>query len=138
MGAHRPIDGEAGRKPEPWVINEWSPFVAQVYSMAPGAWAGIVSMWAHMPAELRRSVHTQVVQGLTPGGVFILEAYTPAQLAFDTGGPRSADLLMSAAQLCDELAGLEFQILRKLEREVREGAKHTGRAAVVQVLADGI
>jgi hypothetical protein len=33
--AHRPIDGEAGRKPAPWVINEWSPFVAQVSSLQP-------------------------------------------------------------------------------------------------------
>ena len=105
------------------------------YAIASGAWAGIVSFWAHVPATLRRSVHSQAVQGLKPGGMFILEAYTPAQLAFDTGGPRSADLLMTAAQLREELAGLEFQILRELERNVREGTKHTGRAAVVQVVA---
>jgi SAM-dependent methyltransferase len=105
------------------------------YRIASGAWAGIVSFWAHVPAELRRSVHTQVVQGLMPGGVFILEAYTPAQLGFATGGPRSVELLMSAVQLREELTGLEFQILRELERNVREGTKHTGRAAVVQVLA---
>lgn len=105
------------------------------YQIATGAWAGIVSVWAHVPPALRRAVHAQVVQGLQPGGVFILEAYTPAQLAFDTGGPRSVELLMTAAQLRQELAGLEFEILRELEREVREGSKHSGRAAVVQVLA---
>ena len=105
------------------------------YPMAPGAWAGIVAIWVHLPPELRRAVHARVVRGLQPGGWFILEAYTPAQLAFDTGGPRSADLLMTAAQLRDELAGLEFEILRELERDVVEGGKHTGRAAVVQVLA---
>ena len=105
------------------------------YQIATGAWAGIVSVWAHVPPALRRAVHAQVVQGLQPGGVFILEAYTPAQLAFDTGGPRSVALLMTAAQLRQELAGLEFEILRELEREVREGSKHSGRAAVVQVLA---
>jgi hypothetical protein len=45
------------------------------------------------------------------------------------------ELLMTAAQLRDELAGLEFEIVRELERDVCEGSKHTGRAAVVQVLA---
>jgi SAM-dependent methyltransferase len=105
------------------------------YAITSGAWAGIVSVWAHVPLQLRRSLHAQVVQGLQTGGVFILEAYTPAQLAFDTGGPRSVDLLMTAAQLREELAGLDFEILRELERDVREGTKHTGRAAVVQVLA---
>lgn len=105
------------------------------HPIVPGAWSGIVSFWAHMPAALRRSMHARVVQGLKPGGVFILEAYTPAQLAFGTGGPRSVDLLMTAAQLREELEGLEFEIIRELEREVREGANHTGRAAVVQVVA---
>src|SRR5664280_709386 len=105
------------------------------YRIAPGAWAGIVSVWAHLPPSLRRSLHTQCVNGLQSGGVFLLEAYTPAQLAFDTGGPRSIDMLMTAEQLREELAGLDFEILREMERDVREGTKHTGRAAVVQVLA---
>ena len=60
-----------------------------------------------------------------------MEAYTPAQLAFDTGGPKDPALLMTLAALREELAGLEFLI----EREVIEGAGHSGRAAVVQVLA---
>jgi SAM-dependent methyltransferase len=105
------------------------------YRITPDAWAGIVSIWVHLPPAVRRTVHAQVVQGLRPGGVFILEAYTPAHLAYDTGGPRSMELLMTAAQLREDLAGLEFEILRELERDVREGTRHTGRGAVVQVLA---
>ncbi len=105
------------------------------YRIAPGAWAGIVSVWAHLPPALRRVVHAQAVAGLKSGGVFILEAYTPAQLAFDTGGPRSAELLMTADGRRGELAGLEFEILRERERDVREGTGHTGLGAVVQVLA---
>jgi hypothetical protein len=105
------------------------------FRIAPGAWAGIVSIWVHLPPAVRRTVHAQVVQGLRPGGVFILEAYTPAQLAFDTGGPRDVELLMTAAQLREDLRGLKFEILRELERAVREGTRHTGRGAVVQVLA---
>ena len=105
------------------------------YRIAPGTWAGIVATWAHLPPPLRRSVHAQAAAGLRPGGMFVLEAYTPAQLAFDTGGPRSVEMLMTAAQLREELAGLEFEILREFEREVIEGGGHTGRGAVVQVLA---
>jgi SAM-dependent methyltransferase len=105
------------------------------YRIAPGAWVGIVATWAHLPPPLRRNVHAQTVAGLRPGGGFVLEAYTPAQLAYNTGGPRSVELLMTAAQLRGELAGLEFEILRELERDVIEGGGHTGRGAVVQVLA---
>lgn len=105
------------------------------YPIAVGAWAGVVATFAHLPPALRQRVHRAVVAGLRPGGVFILEAYTPAQLAFGTGGPKSIELLMTLAGLREELAGLEFLVARELEREVIEGHGHTGRGAVVQILA---
>ncbi|MGO8838457.1 MAG: methyltransferase domain-containing protein [Limisphaerales bacterium] len=105
------------------------------YSIAAGAWAGIVAIFAHLPPALRQRVHCNAVAGLQSGGVFILEAYTPAQLAFGTGGPKSPELLMTLATLRGELSGLQFLIARELERDVVEGAGHTGRAAVVQILA---
>jgi len=105
------------------------------FSITPGAWAGIIATFAHLPPTLRQRIHRQVVAGLQPGGVFILEAYTPAQLAFGTGGPKSPELLMTLASLRDELLGLELLVGRELEREVVEGDGHTGRGAVVQILA---
>lgn len=105
------------------------------YAIAAGAWAGIVATFAHLPPALRRRVHRDVVAGLQPGGVFILEAYTPAQLALGTGGPKSPELLMTLADLREELSGLQFLIARELERDVIEGTGHAGRGAVVQILA---
>ena len=105
------------------------------YSIAAGAWAGIIVTFAHLPPALQRRVHRDVVAGLQSGGVFVLEAYTPAQLAFGTGGPKSPELLMTLAALREELSGLQFLIARELERDVIEGDGHTGRGAVVQVLA---
>jgi SAM-dependent methyltransferase len=105
------------------------------YSIAVAAWAGIVATFAHLPPALRRQVHRDVVAGLQPGGVFILEAYTPAQLAFGTGGPKLPELLMTLADLRKELSGLKFLIAREMERDVMEGSGHNGRGAVVQILA---
>ena len=105
------------------------------YVITPRAWAGIVVTFGHFPPALRRAVHAQVVAGLRPGGVFVLEAYTPAQLANSTGGPKDVALLMTLAALREELAGLEFLHARECEREVIEGQGHTGRAAVVQIVA---
>jgi SAM-dependent methyltransferase len=105
------------------------------YPIRSGAWAGIVSIFLHLPPELRARVHAQVAAGLLPGGIFVLESYTPAQLAFGTGGPKDPALLPTLAGLRAELAGLDLVIAREVEREVIEGAGHTGRAAVVQVLA---
>ena len=105
------------------------------YSIATGAWAGIVATFAHLPPALRRRVHRDVMAGLQPNGVFVLEAYTSAQLAFGTGGPKSPERLMTLDGLREELSGLEFLIARELERDVIEGDGHTGRGAVVQILA---
>lgn len=105
------------------------------YTIEPGAWAAIVAIYVHLPPALRRSVHAGAVKGLRPGGCFVLEAYSPAQLRYDTGGPRSLEALMSLGDLRIELSGLDFVIGREVEREVREGTGHTGLGAVVQVLA---
>lgn len=104
------------------------------FAIAPGTWAGIVLIFGHLPAPLRRRIAAQAVAGLQPGGVFLSEVYSPAQLAFGTGGPKDPALLVPLADFRAELGGLEFEIARECERDVIEGPAHSGRAAVVQIL----
>lgn len=104
------------------------------YAIQPEAWAGIVAIFAHVPPPLRRRIHREAVAGLKPGGVFILEAYAPAQLARGTGGPKAPELLMALADLKDELRGLDLLVAREVERDVSEGGFHTGVGEVVDVL----
>jgi SAM-dependent methyltransferase len=104
------------------------------FPIEPGAWAGIVSIFCHLPRRIRVPLHAAVVRGLRPGGVLLLEAYTPQQIGRGTGGPDDPDMMPSLADLKEELAGLEFVHARELDREVREGAYHTGLASVVQVV----
>ena len=80
-------------------------------------------------------MHHRVVAGLRPGGVLVLEAYTPTQLKLKTGGPPTADMLMTLDTLRQELDGLHFTHAMELERDIIEGKYHTGRGAVVQVVA---
>lgn len=105
------------------------------YRIEPGAWDLIVSIFCHLPAPIRRALHREVVAGLRPGGYFVLEAYTPAQIALGTGGPPDPALMMTLAELREELAGLDFEQAREIERDVHEGRLHTGRGAVVQLVA---
>lgn len=104
------------------------------YPIAEQAWDGIVSIFCHLPAAVRRDLHQRVKAGLRPGGVLILEAYRPAQLAFGTGGPKEASMMMSLEDLEQELHPLTFLHARELEREVIEGKFHTGTGAVVQLV----
>jgi len=105
------------------------------YRVEPDQWDLIVSIFCHVPVEIRRPLHRAVVAGLRPGGMLLLEAYTPRQLELGTGGPKMLELTMQLADLQEELAGLEFLHAVETEREVIEGRYHTGRGAVVQVLA---
>lgn len=105
------------------------------YAIEDQGFDGVVSIWCHVPKDLRVALHRAVVAGLRPGGVFVLEAYTPEQLGRGTGGPPVADLMMDAACLRHELEGLSLRLLEERERDVREGAGHQGWSAVVQLLA---
>lgn len=105
------------------------------FVIEPEAWDVIVSIWAHTPPILRRDLHRRVVKGLRPVGALVLEAYTPHQLSYGTGGPPDVDLLMTLAGLRQELEGLRFEAGVETVREVQEGRYHSGPSAVVQVLA---
>jgi SAM-dependent methyltransferase len=104
------------------------------FPMGRGRWAGIVSIFCHLPRDTRALVYGQCVAGLQTRGAFVLEAYTPRQLEYGTGGPTSLDLLVDLESLRSELEGLRLEQAREVVREVNEGHYHRGPGAVVQVL----
>lgn len=106
-----------------------------VHDIGVDAWDGVVSIFAHMPPPVRRDLHRRIVASLRPGGVLLLEAYTPDQIGRGTGGPPVAEMTMTLAGLRDELEGLELVHGVEMLREVHEGPGHTGLGAVVQVIA---
>lgn len=105
------------------------------FDFGDGQWDAIVSIWCHLPPEIRARAHQESARGLAAGGHFVLEAYTPAQLAYDSGGPRTIEMLYSAELLRADLAGLDVLVANELEREIHEGRLHHGRSAVVQFVA---
>jgi SAM-dependent methyltransferase len=105
------------------------------YGFDEGGWDGIVSIWCHLPQAVRSTLHRLVLEGLKPGGVFLLEAYTPQQLRHDTGGPKDVGLLPTLAELRQDLEGMEILHAAELERTVQEGTGHAGMSSVLQVVS---
>ena len=105
------------------------------FDMGINQWDAIVSIFCHLPPKLRQSVHQNCVKGLKPGGVILIEAYTPSQLKYKTGGPPNAEMMMDSRVLKEELKGLEFMYLQEKVREIHEGEFHYGEGAVVQAVA---
>ncbi len=88
----------------------------------------------HLPADLRQAFHKKVVQALRPGGLVVLEAFTPEQMDNDSGGPKNPNMLMRKADVEAEFPELRVLELEELETELDEGAYHRGKAAVVRFL----
>jgi SAM-dependent methyltransferase len=105
------------------------------FDLGEACWDCIVSIFFHLPARLRRELHARVSKALKPDGVLVLEAYTPRQLEFKTGGPPIADNLMTLDALREDFPVLDFEQAMEIDRDVIEGNLHNGPAAVVQILA---
>jgi len=105
------------------------------FPLGESCWDGVVSIFCHLPPVVRQRVLRDVVKALKPQGVLLLEAYTPKQLSFGTGGPPQAEMMMHAEQLREDLVGLTICSLQEIEREVFEGKYHAGIGAVVQLIA---
>ena len=99
----------------------------------------IALIYLHLAEPGRRLLHARALAALKPGGRIVLEAFTPAHLAKQAagakGGPREAGLLYSAADLREDFAGAEMQLLEEIETELHEGALHVGPSAVVRMVA---
>jgi SAM-dependent methyltransferase len=94
----------------------------------------VVCIFFHLPSTVRGRIHRSMLNALQPGGIVILEAFTPAQLQFPSGGPKQVDLLYSADLLRDDFAGAEILLLEEKVAELEEGALHSGPGAVVQAI----
>lgn len=104
------------------------------YDLGRECWDCIVSIFFHIPPVLQKVIYPRVIDALKPGGLLILESYTPKQLEFKTGGPPVAENMLTADQASAAFAALDIQLCTELEREVIEGVGHTGHAAVLQFM----
>jgi len=94
----------------------------------------IVSIYCHLPDAIRKLVHERAEVALKPGGLFILEAFHHSQLKYQSGGPKTTDLLYDL----DALLG-DFQTLQILEAfdglcYLDEGARHSGIGHIVRLV----
>lgn len=105
------------------------------YEFEPEAWDGVVNIFCHLPAPVRHKVHRSLIHTLKPGGIFLMEAYTPEQLNYGTGGPQNIDLLYEPEIIRQELEGLELLHFEQVERNIVEGIGHDGLSSVLQVIA---
>jgi SAM-dependent methyltransferase len=84
---------------------------------------------------MRSFLFERMVRALNPGGLLIVQGYTPKQLEYKTGGPPHAENMYTSALLRSAFASLEILELREHEQELAEGSQHRGRSALIDFLA---
>ncbi len=105
------------------------------FDLGTAQWDAIISIWCHVPPDLRAGLHPKIVAGLKPGGVLLLEHYHPRQLSYGTGGPPDAKLLVTRSDLERDFAALTVVHAFEGERDIHEGSGHAGKSFVTQFLA---
>jgi len=97
---------------------------------------GVVAIFIQFadPA-LRRQLFARIVASLKPGGVLVLQGYTPKQLEYKTGGPPEVAHLYTEPMLREAFADLDILEMREYEAELSEGARYRGTSALIGMVA---
>lgn len=72
---------------------------------------------------------------LKPGGVVLIQGYSPAQLQFNTGGPGKLENLYDKPMLISAFPNYQVLDLQAYEAEIHEGAAHNGMSGLIGYVA---
>jgi SAM-dependent methyltransferase len=100
------------------------------------AYDGIAAIFVQFadPA-MRDRLFSNITKSLKPGGMLVLQGYTPKQLTFGTGGPPLVSHLYTEALLRAAFARLQILELNEYEADIAEGSGHHGRSALIGLVA---
>ena len=106
------------------------------YAWPAAACDGVAAIFVQFadPA-LRARLFGNIKRCLKPGGLLLLQGYTPKQLDYKTGGPPHVEHLYTPGMLREAFADLDIIELREYEDELAEGEAHSGRSALIGMVA---
>jgi len=97
---------------------------------------GVIAIFIQFADPVQRSrIFAGMVRCLKPGGLLLLQGYTPRQLDYRTGGPPVASHMYTPGLLRDAFAGMEILELKEYEAELAEGTGHKGHSALIGLVA---
>lgn len=85
--------------------------------------------------ELRPAQFENLKRHLKPGGLLLLQGYTPRQLDHKTGGPSQIENLYTETMLRELCADMVIVHLREHETVIHEGVGHSGLSALIDLVA---
>ena len=95
---------------------------------------GLVLIFSHFPAEIRKNAHLKLLELLKPEGKIIFEAFGKEQLNYTSGGPKDINMLFSEEEVKNEFPTVSFDSLSTEKIVLDEGLFHQGEGVVVRFI----
>lgn len=112
--------------------------MADIYDFdwAQQAYDNVVAIFIQFvpPAE-RAKIFAGLKQALRSGGMLFLHGYTPQQVAYGTGGPSNPDHMYTNDMLSDAFGDMDVILQQSYEAELDEGHGHSGKSALIDLVA---
>ena len=83
---------------------------------------------------LRARVFDGIKRALKPGGLLLMEGYTPKQREYKTGGPSEVENLYTRKLLEQSFADFSSVDIREYDSEIHEGSGHGGMSALIDLV----
>jgi len=95
----------------------------------------VALIYAHMPSNIRQSIHRKLSDSLKSGGYIIMEAFAKDQINRSSGGPKNRDMLYSVEDIKKDFETLDIQQLEQTTVKLDEGKHHQGEGEVIRLRA---
>lgn len=106
------------------------------WNFVPGSFDTLVAIFIQFLApEERGGAFARMQSAVKPGGLFLLEGYRPEQLQYRTGGPSAIENFYTREWVESTFLGWEILELREYDAVLREGTRHTGMSALIDLVA---
>jgi cyclopropane fatty-acyl-phospholipid synthase-like methyltransferase len=114
-----------------WVHSDW-----QSFDWRTAHYDNVVGIFFQFATpEERGTLFARMLDSLKPGGILIIQGYTPRQLDFNTGGPGKLAHLYDESLMLDAFGEMDILDLRTYEAEIAEGTGHKGMSGLLGLSA---
>ena len=100
----------------------------------PNQYDAAIMVFGHVPKKDQPFFMENMMNSVKPGGYIIFEVYSEAQLEYQTGGPKSVELLYDPVEVLNWISDYKCIHFYYGEAVRNEGKKHIGLGHVIQVV----
>ncbi|ASN05548.1 class I SAM-dependent methyltransferase [Virgibacillus necropolis] len=93
-----------------------------------------IMVFGHVPKQSQQFLIESMIDSVKPSGYIIFEVYSESQLAYQTGGPKSVEMLYNPVDILNWIKNYKSIHFYYGEADRNEGKRHVGLGHVIQAV----